>query len=76
MAYYRAKLKSSGNKASSCFKPFWIGKLSDKCLPIWTLLYVSFKHILISLTNFMGIQNSIRILYTTSLLIESQAFYE
>jgi hypothetical protein len=33
------------------FKPFWIRKVSDKYLPIWTLLYISFKHILISLTN-------------------------
>jgi hypothetical protein len=36
MAYSKAKLKSSGDKASSCFSPFWIGKLSDKCLPIQT----------------------------------------
>jgi hypothetical protein len=40
MAYSKAKLKSSGDKASPCFRPFWIGKLSDKCLPIRTLLYV------------------------------------
>jgi hypothetical protein len=38
-----------------------------RCLPIQTLLYVSFKHILIGLTNFMGIPNSMRILYNTSL---------
>jgi hypothetical protein len=57
MAYAKAKLKSYGDKASLCFKLFWIGKRSDKCLPIWTLLYESFKHILISLTNFMGIPN-------------------
>jgi hypothetical protein len=37
-----------------------------KSNPIWTLLYVSFKHILMSLTNFMGIRNSIRMLYNTS----------
>jgi hypothetical protein len=30
MAYSRAKLKSSGDKASPCFRPFWIGKLSDQ----------------------------------------------
>jgi hypothetical protein len=30
-------LKSSGDKASPCFRPFWIGKLSDKCIPIRTL---------------------------------------
>jgi hypothetical protein len=29
MAYYKAKLKSSSNKGSPCFRPFWIGKLSD-----------------------------------------------
>jgi hypothetical protein len=33
--------------------------------------YVSFKHILISLTNFMGTPNSMGILYNTSLLTES-----
>jgi hypothetical protein len=32
---------------------------------------VSFKHILINLTNFMGTPNSVRILYKTSLLTES-----
>jgi hypothetical protein len=31
MAYSKAKLKSSGDKASPCFRPFWTGKLSDKC---------------------------------------------
>jgi hypothetical protein len=49
MAYSKVKLKSSGDKASTYFKPFRIGKQSDKCLPIWTVLYVlyvSFKHIL------------------------------
>jgi hypothetical protein len=29
MAYSKAKLKSSGDKASPCFLPFWKGKLSD-----------------------------------------------
>jgi hypothetical protein len=58
MAYPKVKLKSSGDKTSPYFKSFWIGKLSDKCLPIQTLLYVSIKHILISLTNFIGIPNS------------------
>jgi hypothetical protein len=42
MAYYKAKLKSSGDRASPCYRPFWIGKLSHKCLSMWTLLYVSF----------------------------------
>jgi hypothetical protein len=60
MAYSKAKLKGSGDRASPCFRPFWIGKLSDKCLPIQTLLYVSLKHILINLTGFMGTPNSMR----------------
>jgi hypothetical protein len=30
MAYSKAKLKSSGDKASPCFRPFWIGKLVAK----------------------------------------------
>jgi hypothetical protein len=50
-------------RRSSCIRPFWIGKLSDKCLRMWTLLYISLKHILISLTSFMGTPNSMRILY-------------
>jgi hypothetical protein len=29
MAYSKGMLKSSGDKASACFKPFWIGKLSE-----------------------------------------------
>jgi hypothetical protein len=53
MAYSKTKLKSSGDRSSPCFRPFWIGNLSDKCLPIWTLLYVSFKHILINLTTYI-----------------------
>jgi hypothetical protein len=35
-----------------------IGNLSDKCLPTWTLLWVSFRHIFISLPSFMGMLNS------------------
>jgi len=31
-AYYAANLKSNGFKASLFFKPFLIGKMSDKCL--------------------------------------------
>jgi len=30
MAYYKAKLKSNGDRASPCFKPFLIGNMSDK----------------------------------------------
>jgi hypothetical protein len=74
MAYSETTLKSSDDKSYPYFKPFWIGKLSDKCLTIKALLYVSFKHILISQTNVMGIPNCIRILYKASLLTESLAF--
>jgi hypothetical protein len=41
MAYFKAKLKSNGDRASPCFKPFLIGNISDKFLPTRTLLYVS-----------------------------------
>jgi hypothetical protein len=40
MAYSKAKLKSNGDKASPCFRPFWTGKLSDKCLSIWTFICI------------------------------------
>jgi hypothetical protein len=74
MAYIKATLKSSGDKSSPYFRPFWIVKIPDKCLPIRTLLYVSFKHILIKLTSFMGNPNTKKILYKTSLFAESRAF--
>jgi hypothetical protein len=74
MAYSKTKLKSSGDKASPYFRPFRKGKLSDKFLRVLALVYVSFKRILVSLTSFKGTPNSIRILYNTSLLTESQAF--
>jgi len=41
MAYYKEKLKSNGNRASPCFKPFLVGNTSDDFLPTRTLLYVS-----------------------------------
>jgi hypothetical protein len=68
MAYSETKLESSGDKASPCFQPFCIGNLTDKCLHLQTLLYVSLKDKLISLANFMGTPNSIRILYNSSSL--------
>jgi hypothetical protein len=40
MAYSKVKLKSSGDIAALCFISFWIGKLSDRCLPIWTLVSI------------------------------------
>jgi len=55
-------------------KPFLVGNMSDKFLPTRALLYISVRHIFISLTSFMGIPNSIRMLYETSLQIESYAF--
>jgi hypothetical protein len=54
-----------GNE-SPCFKPFLTGNISDKFLPTRTLLYVSVRHIFISLTSFLGIPNSMRILYKLS----------
>ena len=76
MAHSKAKLKHNGDKASPGFKPFLTGNVSDKRLPTQTLLEVSFKHIFISLTSFIGIPNSMKIVYTTSLLTESQAFFK
>jgi len=48
--------------------------MSDKFLLTHTLLYVSVRHMFISLTSFVVIPNSIRILYKTSLLTESYTF--
>jgi hypothetical protein len=41
MTYSKAKLKSSGDKASPCFRPFSMVNLSDRVLSIRTLLQVS-----------------------------------
>jgi len=56
MAYSKAELKSNGHKVSPCLKPFVIGNMSDTFL--------------ISITSFMGIPNSMRILYNASFLTE------
>jgi hypothetical protein len=72
IAYFKPKLRSSDDKASPCFRQFWIENVSDRVLPI--RLWVWFKHILISLANFIAIPNSMGILYNTSLLNESRAF--
>jgi hypothetical protein len=40
MVYNKVKLKSSGDKASPYFGPFWRGKFSDKCLPILILRFI------------------------------------
>jgi hypothetical protein len=68
MTYSKAELKGIGDKASPCFRPFSIGKLTDKCLHMWTCLYISFKHSLARLSSVMGTPNSVRILYSTSIL--------
>jgi hypothetical protein len=62
------------HKASLCFRPFWTGNASDKFLSMQTLLYVSFKHILINRTTFIVIPNSVRTLYNVSLLNGLQTF--
>jgi len=62
MAYSKAKLKSNGDRASPYFKPMLIGNMSDTFLSTRTLLYVSVRHILTSLTSFLGTPNSMRIL--------------
>jgi len=71
MEYSKAHMKRNGDRASSCFQPFLIGNMSDKFFPNRNLLYISVRHILISVTSFIGILNSMRILYKTSLLSES-----
>jgi hypothetical protein len=47
MTYSKAKMKSNDDK-TSCFKPFWIGKISDKCLPIWKYYIHTIMHQMIS----------------------------
>jgi hypothetical protein len=44
----------SGDKASPYFRQVRIGNLPDKCLSVWTLREVSFKHILIGLNDFIN----------------------
>jgi hypothetical protein len=66
MAYSKAKLKSNGDRASPCFRPFWIGYLSDKCLPTdCRLIHLKesrrrkfFPVLLNSLCSFMKLQSS------------------
>jgi hypothetical protein len=50
------------------FLDFVVEVKYNKCLPTQTSLYISFKHILKGITSFMGSPNSLRILYSTSLL--------
>jgi len=74
MAYSKAKLKSSCVRASPCFRPFVIGNLSDTFLPTRNLLNISGRLIFIKLKSFLGIPNSMTILYMASVLTESKAF--
>jgi len=60
-----AKLKSNGN-----IKSFLVGNMSDNCLPTRTLLHVSFIQIFNSLNRYVEIQDAMRILQESSLLIE------
>ena len=69
--WVRSTNQSNGARASPCFRLFLIGNMSDKFLPIWTLLYISVRNIFISLARFMGILHWMRILYMSSLLTES-----
>jgi hypothetical protein len=43
MAYSKAKLKSSGDKASPCFRPFSMLNLLDRFLPIRISYFSSFQ---------------------------------
>lgn len=38
MSHFKANLKNNDNKASPCFRTFWIRNVSNKCLPIWTFI--------------------------------------
>jgi len=65
MAYSKAKLKSNGDRASPCFKPFLIGYISDKFLPTQTLLYVSVRHVFEVLEKYNA-QDVLQIYFYTS----------
>jgi hypothetical protein len=54
MAYSKVNLKSICYEASLCLMSLWIGKLSDKYLPVQTLVYIWYKHISIIQNNFMS----------------------
>jgi hypothetical protein len=73
MAYSKAKLKSNGNKASPCFKPYLIGNMSDKCLPTRTLLKFYSDTFLLAFPVSWEYQTQWEY-YMTSLVTESLAF--
>jgi hypothetical protein len=65
-AFY-TKAELSGITATPCFR---LRSASRKCLLIWTLPQVLLTQILIKLTSFMGIPNSMLMLHNTYLLTE------
>jgi len=66
MAYYTAKLKANGDKVSHCFRPFLIENVRQTFAYMDSAIgFISTN--LYSLTTFMGILNSMRILYKTFL---------
>jgi hypothetical protein len=69
--YSKAELKSNYGKPSPCIRRFWIW---NKYWLVWTLLWVSLKHILISLNSFLDIRSSMRVLYNISLSTELYYF--
>ena len=44
VTYCTVQLKSSSHRAHPCFRPFWTGNLSHKCVSIWTSLHISLRH--------------------------------
>jgi hypothetical protein len=58
--YFKVKLKSNGNK-TALFQTI-LNRKGIKFLPVQTLLYTTFKNILISLTSFIDIPNSMKTL--------------
>jgi hypothetical protein len=58
MAYFKANLKRNGEKESYISRVFRFGNASDKFFFMWTLLQLSFKHILITLIRFPTYTNS------------------
>jgi hypothetical protein len=44
MAYSKAKMKSSGDQAFLCFKPFWIQKLSENYVRVEVFTAVTMKN--------------------------------
>jgi hypothetical protein len=51
MTYSKAKLKGSNDKASPCFRPFWIGSILVKCLSIW--IFMGFISTLFNQPNYL-----------------------